>query len=592
MKKDWFEINEFRKRRFADAVWIPIRVSESIIDKGDYGELGYVHEFFGLGSLAVPLMKKDAAKQLSWGSIGVSHEHGVWAAKDFYKPADIYWLNENESLGFELALIQSFDGAEPRQWHLNQDLVFALGLLREGDIWVRPSEGYTQVARLRRNSKNEPVALEIKNEFLREYLFARNSFLKITWYRSRDMIVENIAEVGSPEAKEEKKENERLEIRVNQIIQGGWPEGKVAVFQSGRTDVDPDEDVPMPGPETDDNVESSNWEFEPTGKRFFRIEGELWRDEEIQPATVSPRIRRDPIPTGISYIVDASGLQKTSEELDDEDDARWLWFKPTVIAELLKQRGTILKWYTRETGGVGCGPGSLTHFGLNSSCLITVYAYDIAKLDSWQQRIWSGYNVTPEGKVSKELLSAQMQAVVAKTFAPENIFADLLGNLNKLFVTATGSPLLRDSTGIETLIVSINRFRALEPNGMFSLAKDIMRLIADRIDVVPLQKVAPPPKHEKWGSLKSLENYLGAIVGTEVSRKVMRTLFGLYQLRIADAHISAADLSDSFELAGVDPTLPLIDQGLILIDNAARAIWEIGHIVDEHVGSQTPQQWS
>lgn len=427
MKKEWFEMKEFRKRRFADAVWIPIHVSETLVKNGEYGQLGYVHEFFGLGSLAVPLAKKETAKRLSWSDIGIGHEQGIWAAKDFYKPADIYWRNENESLGLELALIQSFDGAESRQWHLNQDFVFAFGLLREGDIWIRPSEGYVEVARLRRNAEGEPVALEIKNEFLREYLFVRKSFLKITWYRSRDVIVADPAEAGSPEARKESIDEERFELRVNPILQGGWPEGKVAVFQAARTDIDAEEDVPLPGPETNDNVESKSWQFERTGKKYFRIEGELWRDEGIEPASVSPRIRRDPVPTGISYIVDASGSKKTSEELDNEDDARWLWFKPTVVAELLKQRGTEIKWYTRETGGVGCGPGALTHFGLNSAGLITVYAYDIAKLYPWQQRIWSGHNVTPEGKVSKELLSAQMETVVAKTFAPENIFADLLG---------------------------------------------------------------------------------------------------------------------------------------------------------------------
>jgi hypothetical protein len=88
----------------------------------------------------VPLAKRDAAKELGWDDIGLMHEQGVWATKEFYKPAEVYQYNTNENLGVELAMIQHFDGAEPRQWHLNQDLIFALGLLREGDFWVRPLE--------------------------------------------------------------------------------------------------------------------------------------------------------------------------------------------------------------------------------------------------------------------------------------------------------------------------------------------------------------------------------------------------------------------------------------------------------------------
>ena len=172
----WFELQEFRTRQFTDAVWVPIHVSETLQERGEFGELGYVREFFGLGSLAVPLTQREETKNLSWSDIGIIHNQGVWAEKDFYKPVDLYWQNRHQSLGIEIALLQGFDGAEPRQWHLNQDLIFAFGLLREGDEWVRPAEGYTKVARLRRNSIGNPVALEIRNEFLKEYLAAEGKF--------------------------------------------------------------------------------------------------------------------------------------------------------------------------------------------------------------------------------------------------------------------------------------------------------------------------------------------------------------------------------------------------------------------------------
>ena len=37
---------------------------------------------------------------------------------------------------------------------------------------------------------------------------------------------------------------------------------------------------------------------------------------------------------------------------------------------------------------------------------------------------------------------------------------------------------------------------------------------------------------------------------------------GIYDLRLADAHLPASDLADAYKLARVDPNAPLISQGL------------------------------
>jgi hypothetical protein len=113
-----------------------------------------------------------------------------------------------------------------------------------------------------------------------------------------------------------------------------------------------------------------------------------------------------------------------------------------------------------------------------------------------------------------------------------------------------------------------------------------MRLIADRIDVDPLQKIAPPPPKEKWGSLKSLEKYLATLVPPDHARKVMAPLFGVYELRLADTHLAATELNNSFKLAGIDPRASPLDQGYSLISNVVKAIWTAGDIVHRHVHSR------
>jgi hypothetical protein len=51
--------------------------------------------------------------------------------------------------------------------------------------------------------------------------------------------------------------------------------------------------------------------------------------------------------------------------------------------------------------------------------LITVYAKDLAYLPEWQQQIWAGFNISPEGGISKELYASQVKAVAPRTLAPK-----------------------------------------------------------------------------------------------------------------------------------------------------------------------------
>jgi hypothetical protein len=324
-EQSWYEMTAIRRRPIASAVWVPLRLSEHIEQAGQHGYEGYVHEFVGLGSIAVPLARRADAETLEWSSLGLMHEQRSYAGADWYKPADIYQYHDNVDLGVEFVLVQSFPGPEPTEWHLNQDIAIALGLLREKDEWLRPAEAYTAVARLRRDSDGRPVALEMKNEFLRDYLAARRMALRISQFRMRESITPQSDHIAWPGGRFTDRTNGvRFEGRVIPIIEGGHPAGdsSYAVFRISRTDVDPEEDVPRPGPENDANVASESWTGTHRGSQLFRITGEFWRDEWIEPAAHSVRVRGDKVRTGIHYIVDEAGTRAPSEELEDDNDPR------------------------------------------------------------------------------------------------------------------------------------------------------------------------------------------------------------------------------------------------------------------------------
>jgi hypothetical protein len=430
MNQEWFEMPDVRRRTFERSVWISLRAVNRIEEIGRHGYNGYKSEFFGAGSLAVPIEQKTLADKLGWMDVGISHSHSGYIQDDEYIPSNVYKDYRSELLAEHLVLEQRGNSKENSEWHLNQDFVITLGLKREGDIWVRFDEGYIEIAKLHRHENESPYLLEVRASHLRDYLCARKMALYITSYRDRVEVVENADHIAWGERLvTESNEMDRWEGRISEIHEGGMPFGeKTAVFHVARTDVDEEEDVPTFDFPTDDVVKSQSWTKEHHGRKLYRIEGELWRNEWIDPAATSPIVRCDEIPPTVYFVTDVEGTQESKETL--VQGSRWLWFRPDVVIALAHRRGGSLSWYTRDTGSVGCSPDYNVHFGINRLGLVNVYAKDIGLLPDWQQKIWAGYNVSPEGKVSEELLASQMRAEPADTQAPEAFLADGLKLLN------------------------------------------------------------------------------------------------------------------------------------------------------------------
>lgn len=572
----WFEMADLRRRRFATAVWVPLRVSETTILAGKTGRPGNKEECLCVGCIGVPLGRKLEAEELEWMDIGVCNEGMPYAFRDGrYKRAEAYQRNEGEDFGINFIHEQVISGTNQRFWHVNQDLLLALGLVQEGDVWVRPDEGYVEVMRQRRNADGVVVAIEIKNEFLRDYLAARGLALKLYYYRQRTEVMPDIAHIPwAEEPIQEHKPHDRFEARTWAVGEDGDMHGaSVAVVHAWRTDVDFDEDVPVFGPPTDNNTGGRSFEYKRQGPKFYRVEGELWRGEWIEPAPRSERVRNDDPVQHLSYIVDAGGKRETGDVLDDEDIGIYLWFSAQVVAALTSVRGGGLDWYTEQTGGVYCSRSyPPVHFGVNRAGLLSVYARDVARLPMWQQRLWVGHNVTPNGPPSTELLKAQMETVPAETRAPEQRLSSALQAMDEIILKRTGMRLFKAHESTEAILRSVHRFRAVEEQGLLALAKDIARLVADRIDVGALRKLAMPPKGENWRPLKSLEKALATVASENDARIAMSPLFGVYELRLADAHLPSSEIEAAFAKVGVDRTAIPVLQGEQLIAGAATAL--------------------
>jgi hypothetical protein len=574
MEQKWFEMTEIRKRRFDSAVWIPLRASEKI-DTGKWGFLGFKSEFFGAGSLVIPLRKRNAAAKLNWMNNGLMHDHCGYAGHGRYVAADE--CDDKQLKGaFPLAMSQCGSSVEPPTWHVHPDFVITLGLKREGNIWVAMNEDYIEVVRLKLDKDNRPTLLEARAEHLKDYLCARRMALMISWYRERQEVVEAEPDFKWPEPDGTYKDGERWGGRINAIHEGGDLFGSSwAVMHVTRTNLDFDEDVPRIG--ISDETESSSFTGVSKKRKVYRVSGEVWRNEWVEPGARSTRIRRDEPHPPIAFIVDAAGKKQKAKSLIDS--GRWLWFKPDVIPALMGRRGGSLEWYTRETGGVRGSPDCRVPFGINSLGLINAYAKDVALEPEWLQRVWAGFNVSPEGKVSAELFSAQGQGVPAGTQAPEAFLPVGIEVLNDAFTKRFGRALFRPHTDPAEAFKSCHRFKALSASGLYGLAKDLVRVIVEHIDTAALHKIVAPPNKEDWGSLKSLEKVLATVTGETSAHVALGPLHGIYNLRLADAHIPSNDLDEAYALARVDRTLPFIMQGRDLLITCVISLHTIADVV-------------
>jgi hypothetical protein len=569
-------MRDLRRRKLDANVWIPLRASEEEAS-GRFGHLGYRHDVFALCSLAVPVEQKEKTETLDWPQYSLATSHQGYVDEDHYVPGDVHDVGGLGLGGVALALSQDGNCEDPSQWHLHQDLVITLGLKREGENWVAINEGYIEVARLRRAADGSPTRLEFRAEHLKDYLCARGMALYVLWYRDRWEVVDDPSHITwSENPLREISPEERWEGRVTETDETGSPFGSSAAYiHMGRENVDTEEDVPRIGP-SDSNLVTKTWTVTRDSRKLFTVRGEVWRKEWVNPGEHSPRVRRDKHPGSVFYIIDAAGKKESRETL--RESGQWLWFAAAVVMAIADRRGGELSWHTRDTGSLRLTPCRV-HFGVNSLGLVNVMAKDIAYLPEWQQPLWGGFNVRPEGGVSEELLAAQAVGRPAVTQAPEAFLAKAIEVLNRIALVKLGHRMFREHEQFRTLLARAHRFRAVDQAGLLSLAKDVARLTADSIDAGALQKMVPPPKGETWGSLKSLECVVAKYCDVSTAHSVLGPLHGAYNLRHADAHLPGEDLAEAYQLLGIDRSLPFVLQGFELLDSCVGALFKIAKIL-------------
>ncbi len=586
MNQNWILQNKETRRTFSKSTWVPLRASIND-EEGNCKYIGFVSEYFGCGSVAFPSEHREIAEKASWNDIGIGCTVQPYAYEDgYYSSIEQYQWNDKEPIGIHLVFEHPQPVVGGTLWVLNPDLVVALRLIKEGNNWVRPEENFVVVAREILDEKGEQSLIEIKREFLLDYLAARNLSLRLSYYRQR---VENVptledsAYVGLEDHQEERDDG-RYELRIrnlNDIYGGNW-----AMFRVWRTDVDEEEDAPVMGLETNDNTDYKSSEGSKSGYDGVRVESEFWRDEWIEHQGISKRVRGDADTNLPQFIVETDSTRIASSDLNNEDVGRWLWFHSSIVNELLGLRGFSFKWHTAETGSIQSTSGYSVHFGINSADLITVYAYDIARLPSWEQHLWTAHNVVPEGKVSSELLDSQVKAQPASTHAVEELLFEVMRLLENGFKKDFNISLFSHELSREEFFKKVSRFDSKDQASLLRLAKEIVRVFSDRLNVKELRKLSTHPDKEKLGSNKLLQDILSQKIGDAAAKKVFGPIVGAYDMRLGDAHPTSSKVKEALKLAGINNEISFLRQGQQLISNVGQSIWLINKMMFEEPKKQ------
>lgn len=536
LHEEYFHLRDISKLEVHS--WIPLRQIKLVAPDVKDPAIVRLEEWTGIATAAVSADKGKDAERLGWSDLGVDPHRAVVEDRG-YRSADLFQEWTGEVLGVNLVIAQFIPEVGHEIWYLNPDLVVALRLVQEGDAWYRPAEGWTEVVRLTKDAEGKPTLIEIRKEFLCDYLSARGMDLYCSSYRERTMVTTTEPAYS-------------FDDRPLQTHEG----------------------------ETRETVSSSGSYPDPIGS--FITRGALWRTEWVQGGSVSLRVRGDKEVHTATFTLESNGGRVSGPSLAGARS--WVYFDPAVAGALLRRRGSKLYWYSNETGALGANEA--VHFGINHLGFITVYAKDIGLLPHWEQRLWSAYNVTPDGGVATELFAAQMMVQPASTIAPETRIEEAIEQLNSVFTTKFGRPLLRTHDSVPALLRRLHRFQAVEPDGLLELAKDATRLFVERLDVDAIAAQLSLTKGEKRpGSLKLLETLLAGFSTEAEAQKTMAPLFGIYDLRLADAHLGSSRIDSGLSRAGVDTKLPSPMQGRQLLENFNATLLRLSSMLDQRASS-------
>ncbi|MBK1792135.1 hypothetical protein [Persicirhabdus sediminis] len=506
----WLSLSDLEFSQMTTSTWIPLAIQNSSNKNGlQPGEDGYFNECWDVDSVVMLRSSVEELGHPDWETITSGSISNAWTDEvSFHIPGYFYHDNTSNFHGLYPVIKKHYVGQEHAHWELHQEIALSLNLLRRGNSWIRPEEGNVEVARLKICADGAPYLLEIRAEFLKDYLRARDSQLILGGFVLRET-TGSTAELAGWD----------LGGRDRNFIHGEWDGHHEATYMD---------------------------------KPIHHAQGRIWWTEVVEPAKASYRVGSCDEPSHIQFIVDAQS-NETATAAELENSSTWLYFSPNLISSMLELDHANLSMGSLMTGTLSIGDAHF-QFGINECNLITIFAKDIARLPLWIQKSLVGHNITPEGSIGEELNLMQVRAYFAGTIAPEKRLVKAIRGLNAVFEEKTSSPLLRNVPDETELARKLHRFHSGSFEDVCSLSKQLVKILIERIDLPHLTSLLTEgnkaeAKRKKFRSLKIVGLYLEQLGGN--GRDMTTALVGINDLRQGDAHITSSTAKSALTLFGL-----------------------------------------
>jgi len=570
--KNWLLMNDIKNVNITDKSWITVLAYIEERNDINPGYDGYQRQYDCINSI---IIKKNEIKKLPLllrNTVIQSADNRPSAYDRTYERIEEFSDYQSKITGEYFIYKRNHPLNQKREICISQDLIFALDLFNIGDNYYDPHFNDELVIRIDNDDKKETYKVDIRKDYLLDYLSARNMSLLVDRYFERQ--VDTINNLYDDNIQEEVTDYSYALFASKTLPNGMRPGDSALVMKVSYKDVDYNEDIPEYDEARDTQVEQSEIKYEGEGINHYLAE--FRRIYVLHNNGISIKIRRDKVKLNYKYYVDNTNKKVLSDKLITK--IQFLWFKPDIIKILLQGKYCTLRWFTRDT----CQIGNIENhiwFGVNKLGLINVFAKDIIELPEYYQNKWFSYNCPPNGGVSQELLMSQIEASPANTKPSEYLLKISLQEINNAFLDIYSKPIFKEATEAVDLDKQINRFQSISQDDCFALCKNINRFIIERFNNDVLIELSSDME-KRTGSLKRLEHILSK--KDAGASKIISPLFIIYDMRIIDAHyteVSAKDIFKRFDIEITETEENYIMIAEYIIYQVAKCLHEISEII-------------
>lgn len=570
----WIELNDIREVKYNAQAWIPIYGFKYGEKKLEFPDYGYCEEFQEFRSAVIFNKYKSSAEKISdwefWNKDDVTPHY---SKESGYQETHKFCDENGESIGFRMVVSQYLARNVPYRVYLYQDFVIAYNLIPTKGSWIRPRNDYETVVKYIPGKNREVERIEIRASYLKDYLAARNASLRIYSYSHRRLVQSDKPDYDWEDKKVISNQvNDRCKVYVEHVNKhGDKPFTGSIIVKTWRNDVNFREEIPDFSKKSDSGIasESTTTVDHFPADRYYSY-GRMWRGEWVFPADTSTQIGFAEPDEDLFVLTENTSDKVNLKSLKSEEVRKYLWFNPKIISLLSDNRNGVIRWSGRNLGSFSYSLDTEVVFGVNSVGLVTVYAYDIAKLSLWERRIWVSQNCAPEGGAGKELLEFQQECRQPRTSAPETNLVRSIDHIDRLFSQKFKSTLFLEQFQMSDIIEKVHRFRAVDEDGLLKLARDLFKYVIEWINGENLNKVLKE-KLKPNQTLKMLQQFSQEHNSDRDAHKTLSPLFGISDLRNYESHppSSLYDIEGYYKIIGIDRSQPMIYQGSEMIERIA-----------------------